>query len=69
MAKMFVRTKIVPAFDAYNKIVKELTDITVQCQNQECNDVAIGTDEILTKFGVEVKEGVPHPKENCKNCN
>ena len=69
MAKMFVRTKVVPAFDSYRKIVKAFTDITIQCQNQGCNEVATGTDEILTKFGGEVKDGIPHPKENCKHCS
>ena len=69
MAKMFVRTRVIPAFDCYNEIVKSFKDITAKCQNSNCNEEATGSDEILTKFGVMFTENTPHVKENCKHCS
>ena len=69
MAKIFVRTRIIPAFDSYNKIVKSFKDITAKCKNSNCLEEATGSAEILTKFGVTFTENIPHVKENCKHCS
>ena len=69
MAKMFVRTKIIPAFADYNKLVKHFVNVTIQCENSNCTESATGTDEILTRFGSEMINGMPHPKKNCKHCS
>ena len=49
MAKMFVRTKVAPAFVEYNNLVKEFKDAISECENEKCGEHAEGVQEIYTK--------------------
>lgn len=69
MAKIFVRTKIVPAFESYNIIAKALHDVSIKCQNEDCSVEATGYSEILTKFGVHFDGNKPQANLLCKKCN
>jgi len=75
MAKMFVRTKIVPAFASWEKAIKDLKknisaaqDEQIKCSNKKCNTIAEETLEIITKFGTHEENGKFVPNSLCKKC-
>ena len=69
MTKIFVRTKVVPAFEYLDTIARECKDIFVNCQGNGCDTTASGPAEILTKFGVYFVGKKPKPRETCKKCS
>ena len=69
MTKIFVRTKVVPAFEYLDTIARDCKDIFVNCQGNGCDTTASGPAEILTKFGVYFVGKKPKPRETCKKCS
>ena len=51
MAKMFVRTKVAPAFVQFNDLVKTFKDVIAECEDAKCGERAEGYEQILTKIG------------------
>ena len=68
MAKMFVRTKIVPAFTDYNEIFKRFRDTIAECGNEKCDARAEGIQEILTKIGFHREGENMVINKLCRNC-
>ena len=68
MAKIFVRTKVVPAFESFNVGAKAFNDIIIHCQGNTCDTEASNFSEILTKFGFHFEDKKPHVNLLCKNC-
>ena len=68
MAKMFVRTKVAPAFVEYNNLVKEFKDAISECENEKCDAHAEGVQEILTKIGVHRESENMVINKICRNC-
>jgi hypothetical protein len=68
MAKMFVRTKIVPAFADYDDIFKRFGDTVVECENEKCDEHAEGIQEILTKIGFHREGENMVINKLCRNC-
>ena len=66
MAKMFVRTRVVPAFADYNDIFKRFRDIIAECA--ECGERAEGVQEILTKIGFHREGKNMVINKLCRNC-
>lgn len=69
MAKIFVRTKVVPAFESLNAGAKALNDLIVHCQSNTCDAEASNFSEILTKFGFHFEDKKPKVNLLCKNCS
>ena len=68
MAKMFVRTKIVPAFADYDDIFKRFRDAIAECENKKCDERAEGVEEILTKIGFHREGENMVINKLCRNC-
>ncbi len=66
MALNFVRTKMIPGFNAYDQIKKDLNVLKHKCK--DCETVASGYEEILTVFGVSFEGKKPKARETCKKC-
>lgn len=67
MAKMFVRTIIIPSINDYNKnakIIAVAINVAEQHKNPNRTESDTGPNEILTKFGVEIKGEAPHAKKD-----
>ena len=68
MAKMFVRTKVAPAFVEFNNLIKTFKDAISECENEKCDERAEGVQEILTKIGFHREGGNMVINKLCRNC-
>ena len=68
MAKMFVRTKIIPAFADHNDIFKRFRYAIAECGNKKCDERAEGVEEILTKIGFHREGENMVINKLCRNC-
>ena len=68
MAKMFVRTHIVPAFVQFNDLVKTFKDVVAECEDAKCGERAEGVQEILTKIGFHREGENMVINKLCRNC-
>ena len=68
MAKMFVRTKVAPAFVEFNNLIKTFKDAISECENKKCDERAEGVQEIFTKKGFHREGGNMVINKLCRNC-
>lgn len=68
MAKMFVRTKVVPAFVQFNDLVKTFKDVIAECEDAKCGERAEGYEQILTKIGFHREGENMVINKLCRNC-